>query len=80
MKTRLHEKSRTTYSIFWQTVQELSNTVVVVLFELMSSPDNAVLKSERFVRDKEGEDLLDLHRRISGVFQRRLDVVGIGEI
>jgi hypothetical protein len=44
--------TRTRHSILGQAEEQLSNFVVVIPFELQTSPDNAFLEGERFVRDQ----------------------------
>ena len=46
--------------ILWQAVEELANCIIVLLLELETSPDNALLEGERLVRDEVRDDLLDL--------------------
>ena len=72
--------TRTCDSILGKTKQELANIVIVIPFELKTSPNNAFLKGERLVRYEIGDNLLNLFPLLTGIFQGTLQIIGFRKV
>ena len=68
------------HRILGQAEEQLPNSAVVLLFELKTSPNNALFECQRLVRDKELHKLFNLLPLLARIFEIVLEVVGFREV
>ena len=66
--------------VLGQTVEQLTDCVVVLLLELQTSPDDALLEGERLVGDKVRDNLVNLLLLLAGVLEVVLEEVWLREV
>jgi hypothetical protein len=67
-------------TILGKTEEKLTDGVVVLVLELKTSPNNALLESERLVCDEVRDDLFDLLLLLTGEFERGLEVIRLRKV
>lgn len=61
-------RSTVTYRVLWETVQKLSDFLIVIMLELPSRPNDAFFECERLLRYQEFVELIQHSSLVARIF------------